>query len=269
MRIREYVDSIHCKNFHEISQKPLDEILAYFHQTPNTRLYIVEENRPVYIFTPKEIIDIFLENKNFLTIGEYVLENKKEIFTLDASTNIIDAYNQLRKRKLSFAPVMEGGKLIGEVSFETLSLKISFIAIKDPLTGAFNQRYFDVLVEEYKEMDKPLGIIFVKIENLSIFESLYGHSFKLEVLRKFADTIHSSLRDIDFVFRVEDIFKIITFNDLEIVSMIVARIKKRLSEIKINDIKIPFKIVFSQVPEIESNIILAIEDCEKKLIKRD
>ncbi|NPA88239.1 MAG: diguanylate cyclase [Epsilonproteobacteria bacterium] len=269
MKIKNYVDPVHSKEYTEIAEKTLEDVIAYFQTKNNPRLYILQDEKPLYIFTPVEIVDIFLQNKKDMKVKDYIQQNKKEIYTLSADMHIIDAYNDLRRRKLDFAPVMEDFKLIGEVSFETLSLKISFIAIKDPLTDVYNQKYFEVMIEESNELDKPLGIIMIRLENLSILESLYGHNFKLKVLKTFAKEIQNSIRDIDFVFRVENTFKILTFNNLEIVVKMVNRIKDRLSKIEIDELQIPFKMAFSHVPEIEMSVLLAVEECERKLIERD
>jgi len=268
MKIKSYVDPIHYKDYKDVANKTLDSIIAYFQTNNNPRFYIVEDNKPIYIFTPVEIVDIFLQNKKDMLVKDYIKDNKKEIHMLDSDLHIIDAYNEMRKKNLDFAPVKENDKLIGEVSFETLSLKISFIAIKDPLTNLYNQKYFEVMVEEYRELEKPLGIIMIRLDNISILESLYGYEFKIKALKTFAKEIQKSIRDIDFVFRSNYTFKVLTFNPLDILVKMVQRIKNRLSEVKVDDLSLPFKISFSHVPEIEPNVLLAIEECERKLIER-
>jgi hypothetical protein len=47
------------------------------------------------------------------------------------------------------------------------------------------------------------------------------------------------------------------------------RIENKLNQTLIDDIKVPFIIVATHIPEIDSNIILAVEELERKLIKRD
>jgi hypothetical protein len=77
------------------------------------------------------------------------------------------------------------------------------------------------------------------------------------------------VRDVDFVFRNQNLYKILTFNDLEVTEKIVKRIISKLENSSYKNIDISFKISFSHVPEIEDNILAAIERCEEKLIERD
>jgi len=168
---------------------------------------------------------------------------------------------------MEYAPVVKNNQLIGEVSFATLSLKISFIAIKDPLTATYNQKYFNVLIEEYNEISRELGIIMIKVENLSIYESIYGIDVVNRILIKIANLIRNSIRDVDFLFRNDDTFKILTFNNAEITMKIKERIENRLKNFKSCELTVQTKVVGTQVPEISPNIILAVEELEKKLIE--
>jgi diguanylate cyclase (GGDEF)-like protein len=270
MRIEAFVDSVKSDEFDFIKEKSLKEIIKYINENKLERYYVTLNKKPVFVFTPVEIIDIFLQNKLDKTFEAYFLslENYK-LETIEANKHIIDTYNYLRSKRLQFACVVKNEELIGEIVFSTLSLKISFIAIKDPLTNTYNQQYFDILVEEYNEISQALGIIMIKIYDISIFESLYGYDFKNKILKTFAYVIKNSVRDIDFVFRNEDVFKILTFNNAEITMKIKHRIEDRLKDLKIDDITIPCKVVATNIPELESNIFLAVEGLEEKLIERD
>jgi len=269
LKLKNYVDPIFTKEFHEIKNKTLEDVIAYFQAKKCPRLYVVERNRPLYVFTPAEIVDIFMQNKKDQKIEDYIKENKKDIFTLKSDLHIIDAYNDMRKKRVEFAPVEENGEIIGEVSFDTLGLKIGLIAVKDPVTDVYNQKYFQVMLDEYNELEKPIGIIMIKLENISLLESLYGHDFKVKALKKFAEVIKKSVRDVDFIFRVDDKFIILTFTDFEILLKIVSRIKEALKDVEVDDFKIPYKIAYSHVPEMENNILIALDNCERKLIERD
>jgi diguanylate cyclase (GGDEF)-like protein len=270
MKIEAFVDPVKSDEFTVIKNKTLEEIINFINKNNLERYYITVDKKPIFMFNHAEIIEIFLKNKLNKTFEEYFnsLDNY-ELEIIDASRHIIDTYNYLRKHKLHFAPVVKNDELIGEIAFSTLSLKISFIAIKDPLTDTFNQKYFDVLIDEYNEISQALGIIMIKIYDISIFESLYGYDFKNKILQEFAKTIKESLRDVDFVFRNDDVFKILTFNDSEITLKIKHRIEDKLKDLEVDKISIPHKVVATHVPELEPNIFLAIENLEGKLIKRD
>jgi len=56
---------------------------------------------------------------------------------------------------------------------------------------------------------------------------------------------------------------------LDITDKIVKRIKNKLEHTEYEGIKVAFEVVFSHVPELEDNVLSAIESCEKKLIERN
>ena len=183
---------------------------------------------------------------------------------------ILDAYYYMRSNNLAHIPIInKNNELIGELTFKTISLKITDIVIKDPLTGLYNKKYFDVLMEEYNEFNKPVGIIFIEFTNLNILEGFYGIDVTEKLIKLYAKTLKSSVRDIDFTFRINNQFRVLTFNSLEVTDKILKRVKNNLQNVEYQEIKANFEISFSHVPEIDNNILLALESCEKKLIKRN
>jgi len=268
MLLKKYIDSVFSLNLEDIKNETIEDVILHFHAKNLKRMYILKNNKAVYAITPKEIVDFFINYDIKQNIYEF-LKNKENLEYFDVKKNIIDAYYEMRKKNLDFIPVCEDGQFIGEIDFNILNLKISYIVIKDELTDAYNKKYFDVIVEEYSDFDKPLGIIFIELENLSVYEGLYGVNFSQEVIKNFANTIKNSIRKIDFVFRWDNQFRIIIFNDLEVSSKVFTRIQTNLKNLMIDGICLPFKISFSHVPQLKEDILLAIESCEEELIKRD
>ena len=109
----------------------------------------------------------------------------------------------------------------------------------------------------------------VKIYDIDIYLSFYGSGFIKKILKSFSEKIRKSIRDVDFIFRNDNTFKILTFNNAEITMKIKKRIDEKLKNLEIDGIKIPYKVVATHIPEIDDNILLGIEKLEKKLIKRD
>ncbi|GAB6074483.1 diguanylate cyclase [Nautilia lithotrophica] len=270
MTLKNYLEKVCYKDINDLKNKTLADLIAYMYKCDSSTFYVVENKKPIYIFTSTDMLEIFMKNLLSVNIEEFINKNPKQVKKLTIKTNILDAYYFMRSNKLKHIPIVnEEGELLGEISFKTLSLKIADIVIKDPLTGLFNQKYFDVLLEEYNEFNKPLGIIFIELKNMNILEGFYGADKINEIIKTYAEAIKSSVRDIDFVFRNGYIFKILTFNNLEITDKIVKRIKNKLENTEYEGIKVAFEIVFSHVPELEDNVLTAIESCEKKLIERD
>jgi GGDEF domain-containing protein len=263
MVIKKYIDEVFVKEYDEVIKENFDEIVNELLSNNFERIYLIKDNKPYGVISPVDLLKNCIKNEKIPNLIS------TDLYLLDASTNLIDAYNKMRRDRVRYAIVIEDGEIIGELDFKTLSLKISYIVIKDSTTYVFNESFFKVVIEQYSNIDKPIGIIMIKLENISIYESLYGNEFVKDVYISFAKTIQKSRRDIDFVFRDDNLFKILTFNDLEITTKIVERIKHNLDNLEVNSIKIPFKIAFSHVPEIRNNILLAIEDCEKQLVEWD
>ena len=173
----------------------------------------------------------------------------------------------MRKQNIIYIPVCKNNEIIGELNFNTLSLKISYIIIKDELTHVYNRRYFNALIEEYNNFEKPMGIIFIQIRDLSVYEGLYGREMYEKIIKEFAKTILCNVRKIDFVFRWDNEFRIVIFNDLKTTSLILERLKDSLNKLEINGIHVAYKTCISHIPELQDNILSVVEECEEELIK--
>ena len=270
MTLKNYIEKVCYKDIEKLKEKTLSDLIAYMYKCDSSTFYVVENKKPIYIFTNTDMLEIFMKNLLNMNVKEFIIKNPKELKKLNVNTNILDAYYFMRSNKLKQIPIVnEKGELLGEISFKIISSKIADIVIKDPLTGLYNKKYFDVILEEYNEFNKPIGIIFIELINLNILEGFYGQDKIYKLIKKYADVVKNSVRDIDFVFYIEHKFKILTFNNLEITDKIVKRIKDKLEQTDLEGIQAPFRIAFSHVPELENNVLTAIESCEKKLIERD
>jgi GGDEF domain-containing protein len=123
-----------------------------------------------------------------------------------------------------------------------------------------------MLIEEYKDFNKPMGIIYIDIKNIGIIEGLYGEEKLNQLLKAIALKLKNLVGDIDLIFRNNYRFKIITFTDLEVTKKIVERIKKALNDFELDGMKIAFSLAYSHIPELQDNILLAIDEVESKLI---
>jgi diguanylate cyclase (GGDEF)-like protein/putative nucleotidyltransferase with HDIG domain len=121
--------------------------------------------------------------------GAYDYLTKKEIKTGALSRAIRRA--MLRK------------KLEGDIR-ESLS-KLEKLAIKDGLTGLYNQRHFrEVLKSEYKKTKRnlqPLSCIMMDLDYFKAVNDNHGHQFGDLVLRQASQILSRLVRDTDFVAR--------------------------------------------------------------------
>jgi len=264
--IKDYVDKIEAVELEELKNKTLTDVIAKFHVKNINRFYILKNKKPIFVLTPKKIVEIFLKNLQNQNAYNFFKDNEY-LKCFDINIHIIDAYYEMRKENMDFVPVCENDGIIGELDFNTFSLKITYFVIKDELTGVYNKKYFDVLIEEYNEFNKPVGLIFIEIKDLPIYEGLYGVDMVYKIIRLFAKTITNSVRNIDFVFRWDNQFRVIVFNNLEVTAKVLERIKHKLNNLEVDGIKIPFKICMTHTEEYNNDILMAVEEGERKLIK--
>jgi len=265
MTVKRYTDNVFSKEYDQIKNESITNTVFLLEKYKIDSIYITKDSYPIYSFDITDLLTIYSENEFNLTIGEFMAQHPKKIEALDVDMNIIDAYHYMRSNNLKKVAVIEDNKLIGEVTFKIISAKIVDIVIKDRLTGVYNSSYFDILVEEHKDFDKPLGIIYIDVSNLAIIEGLYGKDKLNKILIAIAQKLESLVRDIDFVFRIDYRFKIITFTSLEITEKIANRIKNALDKMEIDDIKITYYLAFSHVPSLEPNILLALDELKRKI----
>jgi diguanylate cyclase (GGDEF)-like protein len=269
MTMGRYIEKVFFKEYNEIANLKLKHLINVIHKAKINTLYITQNKFPVYLFESTDFLDVFLNNELDKMIKDYIKEHPKKVFTLDFDTNIIDAYYYMRSNNLKKAAVIKNNELIGEISFETVSSQIVNIIIKDPLTDVFNEKYFEILEEEYQDFNKPMGIIFIDIKNIEILKEIYGEE-KINLLLKFiAKKLRDLVRDIDLIFRNDYTFKIIIFNDLEVTKKVVERIKNTFNGLEIEGMKVSYALAYSHIPELQDNILLAIDEIENKLIKEE
>jgi len=75
----------------------------------------------------------------------------------------------------------------------------------DSLTKIANRRYLDFYLEkavkEYKEFEKPFGILFFDIDNFKNINDFHGHSIGDEILKLVARTLTNNVRSNDIIGR--------------------------------------------------------------------
>jgi diguanylate cyclase (GGDEF)-like protein len=266
MTIEKYIEKVYYNEYDQIINLTVKQLISAIHKAKIESLYITKQKFPVYLFESVDFLDVLLNNELNENVANYMKEHPKKIFTLNYDTNIIDAYYYMRSNNLKKAAVIKNNRLIGEVSFKIVSAQIANIIIKDPLTGVFNEKYFEILIEEYQDFDKPMGFIFIDIKNIQILEGLYGEEKVDELLKAIAKKLKSLLRDIDLIFRNNHRFKIIIFNNLEVTKKVVKRIENALDKFEIDGMKVSYSMAYSHIPELQDNILLAIDEVENKLM---
>jgi two-component system cell cycle response regulator len=116
-----------------------------------------------------------------------------------------------------------------------LLAKVEGLSITDPLTGLFNRRHFDTVLElERKKSERyqqPLTCLLLDIDHFKSVNDTYGHKAGDSVLLEIAQILKKSLREIDTPARWggEEFTAILPNTDSEQGTMAAARILEKIS----------------------------------------
>jgi len=88
---------------------------------------------------------------------------------------------------------------------EELLARVEFLAITDPLTGLYNRRRVEAVLEEewksVKRYDRKLSCFILDIDFFKAINDTHGHKVGDSVLKEIGDIIKYSLREVDTVAR--------------------------------------------------------------------
>ncbi|HOP64132.1 MAG TPA: GGDEF domain-containing protein, partial [Spirochaetota bacterium] len=84
--------------------------------------------------------------------------------------------------------------------------EVNELAIRDGLTGLYNRRYMDEVIQhivyQWKRADSILGFLMVDVDFFKKYNDTYGHQAGDKLLRSFSGMLSSLLRrESDYVFR--------------------------------------------------------------------
>lgn len=112
-------------------------------------------------------------------------------------------------------------------------------SIKDPLTGLYNRRYLNEMLErEIRRAiraDHPLGLLMLDLDHFKKFNDTFGHEAGDAVLREAATFLIKSIRAEDVVCRFggEEFVVILPTADLKAAHMRAERIRSKVRELKV------------------------------------
>jgi len=151
------------------------------------------------------------------------------------------AYDYLTKQEVNTVAlnrairrVMQRKKLENDIR-ESLK-KLETLAIKDGLTGLYNQRHFrEVLKHEYKKTKRhlqPLSCIMLDLDYFKAVNDNYGHQFGDFVLGHSAQILRRLVRDTDLVARYggEEFFIVLPNTNLNGAFILAERIRAAFAE---------------------------------------
>lgn len=79
------------------------------------------------------------------------------------------------------------------------------LALTDPLTGAYNRRFFDEIIarelERHRRSNETLSVVFIDIDRFKTVNDVHGHAVGDTLLRDVAEFFKHKLRETDYLFR--------------------------------------------------------------------
>ena len=106
----------------------------------------------------------------------------------------------------------------------------------DPLTGAFNRRYFDAhalrLAARCHAARRPLAILLVDLDHLKQINDTHGHAAGDNVLKAVVDRLMSAVRPSDFVSRMggDEFAVVMPDTDLDAALQVGGRLRGRIAD---------------------------------------
>jgi diguanylate cyclase (GGDEF)-like protein len=113
--------------------------------------------------------------------------------------------------------------------------KVQSLAITDELTGIYNRRAFQKVLDRElrrsKRYQKPLSLIMLDVDGFKAINDTYGHEAGDSVLKVLAAQLQSSIRDIDFLARYggDEFAVILPETRAEEAAILAERLKKTVS----------------------------------------
>lgn len=120
-------------------------------------------------------------------------------------------------------------------------------AVRDPLTGVYNRRYFNEVVEQElirsRRYDHPIGFLMIDIDRFKEINDRFGHQTGDRVLQAVADLLVAQVRESDIVVRYGgDEFLVMLIETDGQMDAVVRRIQAAVAEQNRTNELIPFPV---------------------------
>lgn len=137
------------------------------------------------------------------------------------------------------------------LELEANTARIRDLAIRDELTQLFNRRHIMELLREQKGLADSGGYDFVlgyiDLDHFKHVNDSYGHGIGDIVLKRFADILRSSLREVDYAGRLggEEFVIVLTRTKLHEAAVVTERIRKAIESADFSDVQPGLKVTTS------------------------
>jgi diguanylate cyclase (GGDEF)-like protein len=261
--------------YDEIKEKKISDVSRLFTKNSKDILVITKNLRPYHVLTSTDIIDALIAHDDNLNIETYIDKNPKSVITICENETVFEAYKLMRSYRIHHLVIVdEKGLFKSVINFYDFASYLTEIALKDEMTGLYNKRFFEFILDRYKKEDIEIGVVFIDLDGFKKINDIYGHMFGDRVIKEVASIIKKLIRDIDYAFRFGgDEFVVIIFGDVNALETVAGRILNTVSSTKLEDVRLKCSVGFAHCPADASNLedVLKLADermYENKKIKK-
>lgn len=212
--------------------------------------YEYEDKRGEYLYPKKGAYDQFIkeisDQYTILTDGEnakftnmlsvwnvrQLIKGQKDSYCLEYC-----ARDKSRFFIMSVIPVEWEGDTLTKIMLVTQDMgqqhELENLANTDALTGLFNKRYFEKMMEIRDEKKKPYALFYMDLDLFKPVNDTYGHEMGDKVLKEVAKRLLKCIRSNDYAFRIggDEFMLILNGNlDAQLCEKRIERIKKLIGE---------------------------------------
>ena len=212
--------------------------------------YEYEDKRGEYLYPKKGAYDQFIKELSdqytILTDGEnakftnmlsaehvrQLIKGQKDSYCLEYC-----ARDKSRFFIMSVIPVEWEGDTLTKIMIVSQDMgqqhEFENLANTDALTGLFNKRYFEKMMEIRDENKKPYALFYMDLDLFKPVNDTYGHEMGDKVLKEVAKRLLKCIRSNDYAFRIggDEFMLILNGNlDAQICEKRIERIKKLIGE---------------------------------------
>lgn len=213
-------------------------------------IYEYEDKRGKYLYPKKGAYDQFIkeisDQYTILTDGEnakftnmlsdehvrQLIKEQKDSYCLEYC-----ARDKSRFFIMSVIPVEWEGDTLTKIMLVSQDMgqqhELENLANTDALTGLFNKRYFEKMMEIRDEKKKPYALFYMDLDLFKPVNDTYGHEMGDKVLKEVAKRLLKCIRSNDYAFRIggDEFMLILNGNlDAKICEKRIERIKNLIGE---------------------------------------
>jgi diguanylate cyclase (GGDEF)-like protein len=209
--------------------------IVFDYQTDGVILLDEEYN---IIFYNQAIKNIIKDDKNSFDfikseVDKVLKKESKNILEKDVSVSYNDRFFELKIRKVDNFILVN---CIDVTHFKEKIDEIEDKSLKDELTGAYNRKKIDKIINSLKNTE--ICLIMLDIDNFKQINDTYGHLKGDEVLKKLSTNVQNHIRDNDFFIRWggEEFLVLLQESTIDKAQKIAEKLRKVINSIEIEEV---------------------------------